>query len=309
MSREQRLRGFCHHCDVEVEAVEILSDNDTGSVGDLRCSCCEQIGFVEKLEKPDASSNDARNLDPPPQTSHSPGPHALPAMFENPGVMASALENFLVGVSGALRSQGQGPPGRSPLDQFGHNLLGAMETGIQNAVQQTQGLCEEDRQWVHQQGSALRELASGGLNFLQNAGPLAEFLNSNLGRNWQEQQSGLSEAAIRMWVDQREIPTEAVAPGGEAPLGLQHGHVWTCPICMGAAEAGPTAADAETGNGTDRTFSSADATETNVSSGLCLVCDSDGSAWHVFHKECACQWLMRSATCPICRRELNIRMV
>jgi len=268
--------------------LEILSTSDAGAAGDLKCSLCGHSGVVEKLE------GFARASNPAPQTANPSSPQALPAMFENPGVMASAFQNFLTGVSGALNNQGQAAPGRSPLEQLGQNLLGAMDSGIQNAVRQTQGLSEEDRQWVQQQGATLRVFASGGLNFLQNAGPLADFLNNNLGRNWQEQQSGLSEAAIQKWVDEREIPAESVAPGGEAPLGLQEGQEWTCPICMGAADSGPTAA-------------TQDGTETNGSS-LCLVCDSDGSAWHVFHKECACQWLIRSATCPICRRGLNVQM-
>lgn len=302
MSDERRVRGFCHKCDAEIEALEILSSNVAGAMGDLKCSRCGHFGFVEKLEGTDASSY-ARASEPSTQTANSSGPQALPAMFENPGVMASALENFFSGVSGALSNQGQGQaaPGRSPLEQLGQNLLGAMESGIQNAVRQTQGLSEEDRQWVQQQGATLRVFASGGLTILQNAGPLADFLNNNLGRNWQEQQSGLSETAIQKWVDEREIPAESVAPGGEAPLGLQEGQVWTCPICMGAADAGPTAAAASA--------AAEDGTETNTSSSLCLVCDGDGSAWHVFHKECACQWLVRSATCPICRRDLNVRMI
>eukprot|EP00913_Durusdinium_trenchii_P022625 g21248.t1 len=167
------------------------------------------------------------------------------------------------------------------------NILGAVANGVQRVIHNTEGLCEEDRHWVQRQGSNISALASGGINILRQSGPLVNFLERHLGQNWQSQQSGLDVGVISKWLDERQIPADSVSPGSGCPLGLKPNESWTCSICLAGCEVAlehQGTADQE----------------------ICLLCDSDGHSWHVFHKLCAKEWLQRSATCPLCRRDLHI---
>ncbi|CAJ1413841.1 unnamed protein product [Effrenium voratum] len=168
--------------------------------------------------------------------------------------------------------------GRLPAE----TLLSAVNNGVQRAMS-TEGLREEDVRWVEQQGSHISALASGGINLLSRSGWVREFLEQQLGRDWQTQQSGLDAGSISKWLEEREIPAATVAEGSAAPMNLKPGEAWSCSICLAGCS------DAE-----------------GAEQPICLLCDSDGNAWHVFHKACAAEWLQRSATCPLCRRQLTI---
>lgn len=215
-------------------------------------------------------------------------------LLSDPDVFGEAISHFVTGLAtsfqnpqprGAESESAQNAGARGPFhfESFGRTLIGAFENGVRNVAENTRGLSDDDRRWVQQQGSNLTALAAGGISLLQNAGPMVAFFEQQLGRHWQNQNSGLDEASIQRWVDEREIPAATVEAGGEAPLNLQPGEVWKCPIC----------------------FSGCDGESEDA--GLCLLCDSDGSCWHVFHKKCAAQWLKHSASCPICRRGVIIR--
>eukprot|EP00439_Symbiodinium_sp_Y106_P048109 s175_g6.t1 len=260
--------GFCHHCskDVEAEATES---------GDYRCLECNTSGYVECSEpasSPGASSGSRA---------------AMPPLLRNGETMFSAFGHFLQGMAGALEQS----PGARGIDGLQQSFLGAVASGVERAVQRTEGLSDADRQWVQRQGSRVTALASGGFDLLRNTGPLRDFLEQHLGRDWHTQQSGLDPGAVDRWVDEREIPPESVLPGSGQPLGLKEGEVWQCPICL-------------TGCESSNCGSSDGASDQGRR--ICLLCDSDGNAWHVFHKTCAKEWLQRSATCPLCRKELTI---
>lgn len=274
------VRGHCHICSKEVNAEEVED-------GECKCPECGETGCVERL------GTDTSTQGPAPSGGHASGSAPLPNMFGNADVMGSALMNFMTGFTGALTQQ----QGREPenvrnvneLEQLGRGIIDAMQQGIQSAAQNTQGVSENDRQWMQQQGSAMTQFAEQQATLLRESGPLRDFLEQALGASWQNQRSGMSEDAVRKWVEEREIQPESLSSGGEAPGVAQEvpadaagsasrggEQSWTCPICQAGHEPG--------------------------GDGLCLLCDGDGHNWHVFHKECAHTWLCHRNSCPLCRR-------
>lgn len=271
------VRGYCHKCDQEV-------DCEPTDTGDFHCLTCNSSGYVES----DAGASPHPAAHPAASNGHArgAGDAGLPPMLRNGEAMASAFRHFLQGVAGGLQEPGPG------LDGIQRTVVGAVNNGVQRVIHNTQGLSEEDRMWIQQQGNQMTIIASGGINILRHAGPLAVFLEQHLGRNWQQQQSGLDEGTISRWLDERQIPIDSVLPNSGCPLGLKPNETWSCSICLtGCTEDAP-------GNG------GSESAQTDQE--ICLLCDSDGHTWHVFHKSCAKEWLQRSATCPLCRRNLHI---
>lgn len=265
--------GFCHKCSQEV-------DCEATDSGDFRCSTCNSLGYVEvdSDERGDTRS----------RTSSRDAPSdGVPPLLRNGEAMASAFRNFLQGLAGGLEEPGPG------LEGIQRSVVGAVNNGVQRVIQNTQGLSEEDRQWIQNRGNQMTAMASGGINILRQAGPLANFLERHLGRNWQSQQSGLDGDIISRWLDERQIPADSVLPGSGCPLGLKDNETWTCSICLTGCTDGPS------NSGGEESKQPSDQE-------ICLLCDSDGHTWHVFHKRCAKEWLSRSATCPLCRRSLHI---
>mmetsp|Transcript_4123 Transcript_4123/g.7560 ORF Transcript_4123/g.7560 Transcript_4123/m.7560 type:complete len:263 (+) Transcript_4123:40-828(+) len=258
--------GYCHQCSKEVEA-------EVTESGDYRCLDCNTVGYVECEDEAHPGTDEQRSPVPP--------------LLRNGETMFSAFGHFLQGMAGALEA----PSGARGIDGLQQSVLGAVASGVDRAVRQTQGLSDADREWVQRQGSRMTELATGGFNLLRNAGPLRGFLEQHLGQDWQSQRSGLDTGVVAKWLDEREIPADSVLPNSGAPLGLREGEAWQCPICFSGCEVGADAAH----NGSP-----------DEGQRICLLCDSDGSAWHVFHKSCALEWLQRSATCPLCRKQLCI---
>lgn len=273
------LRGYCHVCDKEVKAEEVDD-------GECRCHECHECGCVERLDDAEAGTSMGGRGQ---EDSSSAGGAPQPDMFQNQNVLNAAMANFFTGFTGALTQQVQTRGGNvrnvDELEQLGRGILGAFQQGIQNAARNTEGVTANDRHWMEQSGAAMSSWAEQQATVLRNNAPLAAFLEQALGGNWESQRSGISEATVRQWVDEREIQAESMGPGGEAPgaedpssLGTstEERESWTCPICCAGHEPG--------------------------GDGLCLLCDGDGSSWHVFHKQCAFTWLCHRDSCPICRR-------
>merc|ERR1712113_1365119 len=100
--------------------------------------------------------------------------------------MGNAFNNFMTGLSGAMQQQRGGESGSQPnLQNLVGGVLGALQQGIQNA-NNTSGLTAQDRAWIQQTSQQTEAL-------LQVATPLFAFMEQNLGGNWENQASGMTE--------------------------------------------------------------------------------------------------------------------
>merc|ERR1711972_46506 len=215
------------------------------------------------------------------------GPNNLgnPAALFGRADINGILQNFVEGFTERLEASNRNSGGAQDLN----GLISAMDSGFQRLAHNASGITDQQRQQIAQQGQGVTQYlarlvasADAGpapapfMNFGMN-GPFAfgydpaAFAEAFGGNNAQRQeQSGVPEAAARRFCEEHAIE--------KLPEGVEKGEDgWMCPICYLGVDA-------------DK---------------LVLLCEGDGqdgNNGHVYHQNCAVNWLSRKNSCPFCRR-------
>ena len=81
---------------------------------------------------------------------------------------------------------------------------------------------------------------------------------------------------------------------GNVTIGRSAGtvsEVFECAVCMGAIDLNPREQDG--------------ARDQGIHSLVLLPCGSDGETPHLYHADCLQRWLLRQASCPVCRQDIR----
>lgn len=215
----------------------------------------------------------------------------------NPSELGVAFTDFIQGFNEAMQQAGDASENTQQQSGARHDALAAaMENGFQRlANRNANGLSAGQRQAFTQQGANVSQMLADIMNQTFPLGNLHPMMGPpGAGHRSEQNRSAVPEALARSWVEEHAISEPPKVLTNTAAADSQKGtpassstcdsgemdadEGWMCPICYLGAE------DTE---------------------GLVLLCEGDGEAGgnaHVFHRDCATNWLSRQNSCPICRR-------
>mmetsp|Transcript_47805 Transcript_47805/g.84714 ORF Transcript_47805/g.84714 Transcript_47805/m.84714 type:complete len:470 (+) Transcript_47805:1-1410(+) len=227
--------------------------------------------------------------------------HAMSALSTaNPADLGVAVTDFMQGFSEGMQQAGTAPENAPENDarRVQQNFMAAVESGFRRLANNNTSMSPGQRQALEQQGANVSQMLA---NFVSTPLPVpADFMNPQAGRR-EQNRLAVPEALARRWIEEHAIAEPPRGRSTKATAGVQEEVTpsssstcekgehdteegWMCPICYLGVE------DTE---------------------GLVLLCEGDGEAGengHVFHRECATNWLCRQNSCPICRRSPVVPM-